>query len=127
MSIRYAAAHTTANTLHAATSIGTAYATYQTTHIPHTPTLIPALTVFALTAILLGRPTRWLITQLTRPTGPARTGPEFAHRHGNDSSTWTLADFETALNLAAIDAQPAWTALHPKPTPHTTTHLTRAA
>lgn len=33
-----------------------------------------------------------------------RTGPEFAKAHGNDSSTWTTADFETELNLAEIDA-----------------------
>lgn len=43
------------------------------------------------------------------------TGPEFATAHGNDSSTWTTADFETAMNLAEIDALPkpakAWTAM----------------
>ena len=32
------------------------------------------------------------------------TGPEFAQAHGNDSSTWTSADFETEINLAEIDA-----------------------
>jgi hypothetical protein len=32
------------------------------------------------------------------------TGPEFATAHGNDSSTWTPADFETEINLAEIDA-----------------------
>lgn len=32
------------------------------------------------------------------------TGPEFAAAHGNDSSTWTAADFETEMNLAEIDA-----------------------
>jgi hypothetical protein len=32
------------------------------------------------------------------------TGPEFAAAHGNDSSTWTSADFEAELNLAEIDA-----------------------
>lgn len=32
------------------------------------------------------------------------TGPEFAAAHGNDSSTWTAADFETETNLAEIDA-----------------------
>ncbi|QLJ06835.1 hypothetical protein HZZ00_38050 (plasmid) [Streptomyces sp. NEAU-sy36] len=32
------------------------------------------------------------------------TGPEFAAAHGNDSSTWTTADFETEINLAEIDA-----------------------
>lgn len=127
MSIRYAAAHTTANTLHAATSIGAAYGTYQTSHIPHTPNLIPALTAFALTAILLGRPTRWLITRLARPTGPSRTGSEFADRHGNDSSTWTPADIETFLNLAEGDVQPAWAAIKPETTPQTATGITAAA
>lgn len=33
------------------------------------------------------------------------TGPEFAAAHGNDSSTWSPADFETEINLAEIDAQ----------------------
>jgi hypothetical protein len=32
------------------------------------------------------------------------TGPEFAQAHGNDSTTWTTADFETEINLAEIDA-----------------------
>ncbi|HEX5567103.1 MAG TPA: hypothetical protein VFY14_09310 [Streptomyces sp.] len=32
------------------------------------------------------------------------TGPEFAAAHGNDSSTWTPADFDTEINLAEIDA-----------------------
>ena len=31
------------------------------------------------------------------------TGPEFAAAHGNDSTTWTTADFETEQNLAEID------------------------
>jgi hypothetical protein len=31
------------------------------------------------------------------------TGPEFAATHGNDSSTWTTADFDTEMNLAEID------------------------
>lgn len=34
------------------------------------------------------------------------TGPEFATAHGNDSSTWSPADFETEINLAEIDAFP---------------------
>lgn len=34
------------------------------------------------------------------------TGPEFAAARGNDSSTWTPADFEAELNLAEIDALP---------------------
>ncbi|WP_158102066.1 hypothetical protein [Streptomyces glaucescens] len=38
------------------------------------------------------------------------TGPEFAAAHGNDSSTWTSADFEAEINLAEIDA-------HTTPTP----------
>ena len=38
------------------------------------------------------------------------TGPEFAKAHGNDSSTWTSADFETEINLAEIDAQTDQTA-----------------
>lgn len=32
------------------------------------------------------------------------TGPEFAEAHGNDSSTWTPADFDTEMVLAEIDA-----------------------
>lgn len=32
------------------------------------------------------------------------TGPEFAQAHGNDSSDWMPADFETEMNLAEIDA-----------------------
>lgn len=38
------------------------------------------------------------------------TGPDFAKAHGNDSSTWTDADFEAEINLAEIDA---WRHLHP--------------
>lgn len=41
------------------------------------------------------------------------TGPEFAHQHGDDSSTWTTADIETEINLAEIDA---YLATHPQPT-----------
>lgn len=40
------------------------------------------------------------------------TGPEFATAHGNDSSTWTPADFEAEINLAEIDAYTT-----PAPTP----------
>lgn len=47
------------------------------------------------------------------------TGHEFAEAHGNDSSTWTSADFEAEMNLAEIDAF-----LFPTPT---TTDLTPAA
>lgn len=32
------------------------------------------------------------------------TGPEFAAAHGNDSTRWTTADYETAINLTEIDA-----------------------
>ena len=35
------------------------------------------------------------------------TGPEFAQAHGNDSTDWTAADFETEINLAEIDASKA--------------------
>jgi len=35
-------------------------------------------------------------------------GHDFARDHGNDSSTWTSADFETEMNLAEMDAQPAY-------------------
>jgi hypothetical protein len=46
------------------------------------------------------------------------TGPEFAKAHGNDSSTWSAADFETEMNLAEADVQPAFLLAHPpKPTP----------
>ncbi|QKW31505.1 hypothetical protein HUT11_35675 (plasmid) [Streptomyces seoulensis] len=40
------------------------------------------------------------------------TGPEFATAHGNDSSTWSAADFETELNLAEIDQLPTTTDDH---------------
>lgn len=46
------------------------------------------------------------------------TGPEFATAHGNDSSAWTSADFETEMNLAEADCQPAWILLRPKPDTH---------
>ena len=39
------------------------------------------------------------------------TGPEFATAHGNDSSTWTAADFEAAFVFAEIDVQPVWVLL----------------
>ena len=44
------------------------------------------------------------------------TGPEFAHAHDNDSSTWTDVDFDTELNLAEIDA---YLATRPQPAPTT--------
>lgn len=40
------------------------------------------------------------------------TGHEFARAHDNDSSTWTDVDFEVELNLAEIDALPAYRFLH---------------
>lgn len=40
------------------------------------------------------------------------TGHQFAEAHGNDSSTWTSADFETELNLAEADHLPAYRFLH---------------
>jgi hypothetical protein len=46
---------------------------------------------------------------------PARTGPEFARNHGNDSSTWTSADFETEMNLAEADLQSVRALLNRKP------------
>jgi hypothetical protein len=45
------------------------------------------------------------------------TGPEFAHNHGNDSSTWTDADIETEWNLAEIDAYLANRPQQPAPAP----------
>ncbi len=33
------------------------------------------------------------------------TGPEFAEAHGNDSSTWSSADFEAELVFADNDMQ----------------------
>ncbi|MFD8839829.1 hypothetical protein [Streptomyces griseofuscus] len=46
------------------------------------------------------------------------TGPEFAAAHGNDSSNWLPADFETEINLAMADIQPAYLLTHPtKPNP----------
>lgn len=44
------------------------------------------------------------------------TGPEFAHNHGNDSSTWSTADIETELNLAEIDAYLGTPQPAPQPT-----------
>lgn len=45
------------------------------------------------------------------------TGPEFAAAHGNDSTNWTPVDFETEINLAMQDMQPAYLIAHPpKPT-----------
>ena len=52
---------------------------------------------------------------------------EFAKKHGNDSSTWTAADFETEMNLAEIDVQPAWLALKAKPAAKPPTDLAPAA
>lgn len=45
------------------------------------------------------------------------TGPEFAAAHGNDSSTWTPADFEAAEVLASIDSlpRPCWFCSAPNP------------
>jgi hypothetical protein len=42
------------------------------------------------------------------------TGPEFAKNHGNDSSTWSSADFETQINLVLMDFQPTWRLAHPE-------------
>ncbi|MGW2384425.1 hypothetical protein [Streptomyces sp. NPDC001658] len=42
------------------------------------------------------------------------TGPEFATAHGNDSTTWTPADFDTEIVLAEIDA---YTTPDPQPAP----------
>ena len=43
------------------------------------------------------------------------TGPDFAHAHGDDSSTWTPADIEAQQNLAANDLHTVWVLLHPTP------------
>lgn len=53
------------------------------------------------------------------------TGPEFAHAHGDDSSTWTLADIEAQQNLAANDLHTVWVHLHPT-TQQTEQHTTAA-
>jgi len=50
---------------------------------------------------------------------PATTGPEFAAAHGNDSTNWTPADFDTVYCLAEMDLQPAWLLAHPRPAPAT--------
>ncbi|MFF7795562.1 hypothetical protein [Streptomyces sp. NPDC007991] len=44
------------------------------------------------------------------------TGHEFAQAHGNDSSTWTSADFEAELVLAENDALPAYRFIHARRT-----------
>ena len=59
------------------------------------------------------------------PAAPARTAAEFATAHGNDSSTWTPADFDAAYCLAEIDVQPAWELL--KRTKPTTADIQPAA
>jgi hypothetical protein len=46
---------------------------------------------------------------------PARTGPEFAKAHHNDSIDWMPADFDTVICLAEMDVQPAWKLLNRKP------------
>ncbi|MET8585764.1 hypothetical protein ABZX39_33575 [Streptomyces collinus] len=115
MNARRIAAHTLANTLHAAAAIGAATATYQAVAVPHLPPMLTALAVLVVVAGILDRPFAWAIAKLTAPTGPARTGAEFADRHGNDSTYYSAADFETAYNLAEIDTQLAWTALTTKP------------
>ncbi|GGS96270.1 hypothetical protein [Streptomyces violaceus] len=56
------------------------------------------------------------------------TGHEFAEAHGNDSSTWTSADFETEINLAESDMQALRNLRKKKPAPQTQqTNLTPAA
>lgn len=42
------------------------------------------------------------------------TGADFAKAHGNDSTDWTIADFESLEVLAEIDA---YTSPDPQPTP----------
>ena len=54
------------------------------------------------------------ITATTARKNGALTGPDFAHAHGDDSSTWTAADMEAAQNLAANDLHIAWTHLPPR-------------
>ena len=53
------------------------------------------------------------------------TGPEFAEAHGNDSTDWMPADFESAEHFAEIDLQPVYALLQKKKQP--TTDLTPAA
>ena len=43
------------------------------------------------------------------------TGHEFAQAHGNDSSDWTAADFESEMVLADIDMQALRNRLKEKP------------
>jgi len=62
----------------------------------------------------------WIAYTPPKTTKTPTTGPEFATAHGNDSSTWTSADFEAEFVFAEIDVQPAWTIAHPKKTPQAT-------
>lgn len=55
------------------------------------------------------------------------TGPQFAAAHGNDSTDWTAADFETELNLAEADALPAYRFLQARLQQTTTPAVTPAA
>lgn len=46
------------------------------------------------------------------------TGPEFAAAHGNDSSTWTPADFEAEFVFAENDMQALRNRRTTKPAPN---------
>lgn len=116
MNARSLAVHAVANLVHAAIATGAAIVAWQTVTIRHTPTFTPAVAAFVLAVLAFERPFTWITTRLTTTPQPATTGPEFAKRHHHDSSEWSAADFETAYNLAEMDAQPAWTALTTKPT-----------
>ncbi|MGW2724824.1 hypothetical protein [Streptomyces sp. NPDC001492] len=57
-----------------------------------------------------------------------KTGTEFAKAHGNDSSTWTAADFESELVFAEADAQVAYAFIQARLSAKTATpQLTPAA
>lgn len=47
-------------------------------------------------------------------------GHDFARDHGNDSSTWTAADFDAEMNLADMDMQPVYLFLKKSPPAKTT-------
>ena len=73
-----------------------------------------------------GRPQFAHPDEITRV--PATPGPEFARSHGNDSSTWTSADFEAEFVFAENDMQDLRNRRTKKPNTDTTqTDLTPAA
>lgn len=114
---------TAATALHLTLIAAVGYGTYQAVPSAAGPVWRGVLAIgITLTASLAAdRPLSRLYTHRPKTTLPSpefpRTGPEFARRHGNDSSTWTTADIDAQQNLAEIDA---WR-------PHNTTPATNTS